>query len=252
MGEFDGSRVMVTSAASGIGAAAARAFVREGAQVMLADRDLERAARLAAELEREAGAGRAQAAAVDVADAAAVNDLVTRTVDLLGGLDVCFSNAGVFDGFARCTDTSDELWAQVLAVNLGGSFHCARAALPELVRSRGALVFTASVAGLGAQGGGTAYTVSKFGTVGLVNQLATEYAAEGVRVNAVAPGGVATGMTAPFLEQPEVSELIRQRTPLGRWGQPEEIAEAVLWLASPRASYVTGTVLRVDGGWRSM
>ena len=88
--------------------------------------------------------------------------------------------------------------------------------------------------------------------MGLVNQLATEYAAEGVRVNAVAPGGVATGMTAPFLEQPEVSELIRQRTPLGRWGQPEEIAEAVLWLASPRASYVTGTVLRVDGGWRSM
>jgi NAD(P)-dependent dehydrogenase (short-subunit alcohol dehydrogenase family) len=211
----------------------------------------------------DAGAGEAMAAdirtggheaaftAVDTTNKSSVEALVAAAVARHGKLDVVFANAGVFDGFAPFTDIDEALFDRVMAVNVKGYFFTCQAAFPELKKTGGNIVMTASIASLGANGGGAAYTASKHATVGLINQIGVEAAAHGVRVNGVAPGGVRTGMTAAYVEDPGVSAFIRQATPLGRWAEPDEIADAVLFLASNEARYITGTVLRVDGGMRS-
>lgn len=249
MADFTGKSVLVTGGGSGIGAAAARAFAAHGAAVMVADINAEAAQAVAAQL-RAAG-HTAAASAVDTTRKASVDALVTATVAAHGRLDVLFANAGIFDGFLPFADIDEALFDRVLAVNVKGYFLCVQAAFPELVKTAGNVVMTASVAGLGAGGGGAAYTASKYATIGLVNQIAVEAAPQGVRVNAVAPGGVKTGMTAAYADDPQVGAFIAQATPLARWAQPEEIADAVVFLASDAARYITGTVLRVDGGMRS-
>lgn len=249
MNRFDSKSVLVTGAGSGIGSAAALAFAREGARVVVADINEPGGLEVVSAIQDEGGT--ASFEPVDTADSASVNRMMENTLARCGQLDVLFSNAGVFDGFLPVTEISDDLWDRVIDVNLRGYFFCCRAALPALERSGGNIVMTASVAGLGAQGGGSAYTASKFGTVGLINQIAVEYAQRGVRVNGVAPGGIKTGMTGGLADDPEVNAMIRDWTPMARWGEPQEVADAVLFLASAQASYITGTVLRVDGGIRS-
>jgi NAD(P)-dependent dehydrogenase (short-subunit alcohol dehydrogenase family) len=249
MARFDGKSVLITGGASGIGAAAAHAFAAQGARVMVGDLNA-KGGEAVAESIRKAG-GSAAFTAVDTTARASVDALVGAAADAHGGLDVLFANAGVFDSFLPFTEIDETLFDRVMAVNVKGYFLCCQAAYPELLKTRGNIVMTASVAGLGAGGGGAAYTASKFAVVGLVNQIAVETAAHGVRVNAVAPGGVKTGMTAAYADDPQVGAFIAQSTPLARWAQPEEIADAVLFLASDEARYVTGTVLRVDGGMRS-
>ena len=161
------------------------------------------------------------------------------------------SNAGILDAFAPCSTTTDDVWSRVIAVNLSGCFYGARAALPHLAKTKGSIVMTASIAAIGGMAGGTAYTASKHGVAGLVNQIACECAAQGVRVNGVAPGSITTNIGRGLPVVDDVIKWAIAATPLGRFGEPEEIAMPILFLASNEASFITGTLLRVDGGWRS-
>jgi len=246
---FKDKSVMVTGGGSGIGRATSVAFAREGAHVLVSDVIEDRAIETVQIIENASGIGRAHR--IDVSDSSQVNAMLDRAASLFGKVDVYFSNAAVIDSGAPCAEISDELWHKTLAVNLSGYFFGARAALPHLALTKGNIVMTASVASLGGLAGGAAYTASKHGVAGLVHQLACEAAASGVRVNAVAPGGVRTNIFEVMDNLDEVEQMVKAVTPLGRFAEPEEIAEPVLFLASGAASFITGTILRVDGGWRS-
>lgn len=246
---FENKSVIVTGSGSGIGRATAIAFAREGAQVLVADIREDRALETRDVIENMGG--KAQAFRADVSKVGEINGMFDHAVAQFGKLDVFFSNAAVIDKGIPCGEISDQLWHEIIGVNLTGSFYGARAALPHLARTKGNIVMTASVASLGGMAGGAAYTASKYGVAGLVHQVACEAAAAGIRVNAVAPGGVRTNIFEGMDDLAQMEEMVRAVTPLGRFAEPEEIAEPVLFLASDAASFITGTVLRVDGGWRS-
>ena len=246
---LDGRRAVVTGGGSGIGRATAVRFSRAGASVVLWDRDLARVEAVAGELEAEGGA--ASALEVDVSDPASVSAAASRSVELLGGLDVLMNNAGILDDYAPILDTDEALWATIIGVNLTGPYLVTRALLPTLLEDGGgAIVNTASIAGMVAGGGGTAYTASKHGVVGLTKQLAFDYGPRGVRVNAICPGAVETGMTRQLFEEGDaaVMEAVRS-VPAGRHAQPEELAELALFLASDAASFCHGACFVADGGW---
>lgn len=197
--------------------------------------------------------GKAVFQRVDTSSWESVEGLVAAAVSAFGKLDVWVNNAGILEQM-KAVDLPLETWDKVINVNLRGYFYGCKAALPELLKTKGNIVMTASVAGLGSRAGGTAYTVSKFGTVGLIRQVAADYAAEGVRVNGVAPGAIETGMTRPLLEDEagkRMLDMMMLAVPMGRMGQPEEVADVMAFLASDDARYVTGAVLTVDGGWRA-
>lgn len=240
---------IVTGAASGIGAEVSRLFAREGARVLAADRNEAGAKNLAEELCRE---GLEVAPfAVDVTRWQEVDGMVAKAVALWGKLDVMVNNAGIIDDARACGDVEEDLWDRVLAVNLKGVFLGCKRSVQQFLSQKtpGAIVNTASIAGMGAMAGGTAYTASKHGVVGLTRQIACEYANDGIRVNAVCPGVVRTGMTQDYMEffQPIAAQMI----PMGRPAEPTDIAPAFLWLASEESRYVTGSLLVVDGGWRA-
>jgi NAD(P)-dependent dehydrogenase (short-subunit alcohol dehydrogenase family) len=249
MQRFEGKTVIVTGGGSGIGRATALAFAREGGRVVVADINAETAIETTQLI--QAAGGTSHAIPTDVANAESVRSLVDATIATYDSLDVYFSNAAIIDQGVSCRETSDDLWARVIGVNLAGCFYGSRSALPHLAKTKGNIVMTASVASLGGMAGGVSYTASKFGIAGLVNQLACEAAADGVRVNGVAPGGVLTNIFKGMQDIEAMEAMVRATTPLGRFARPEEIAEPVLFLASDAASYITGTILRVDGGWRS-
>ncbi|WP_199547584.1 SDR family NAD(P)-dependent oxidoreductase [Streptomyces sp. N35] len=244
MRRFEGHGVLVTGAARGIGAATARRITQEGGRVLLTDVD-ESAAEETARALREEGAD-AWALGCDVASRPSVEAAVAYAVERLGTLDVLVNNAASCGMDATLfEDESDDVWERDLDVTLSGAFRCARAALPHLAASgRGAIVSIGSVNGE-ASFGNHGYSAAKAGLASLTRTLADHAAPRGVRVNLVAPGTVRTAVWAGREQQ---LDAIRALYPLGRIGEPEDIAAAVAFLASRDASWITGTTLRVDGG----
>jgi NAD(P)-dependent dehydrogenase (short-subunit alcohol dehydrogenase family) len=253
MARLEGKRAIVTGAGSGIGRASAELFAREGASVLAVDRS-EAAVRETADRIAAAG-GRAIAVAADAGSQPDVEAFVARAVAEFGGLDVVYANAGISGGDVPLLEQSVELWQEILRVNLIGVFLAIRHAAPHMVaQGRGSIVCTASVAALRAHAGGNPYSASKAGVVSLAQTAANSLMGTGVRVNAILPGLIETGMTRPIFEYARsrgTASNLGQLNPLQRYGHPEEIAAMALFLASDDASYVNGQAIAVDGGLSS-
>jgi NAD(P)-dependent dehydrogenase (short-subunit alcohol dehydrogenase family) len=245
--ELRGKSVLVTGGASGIGFAAAQAFAREGARVALLDWNAQTLAEAVAAIGAEA-----IGIEVDVSNAAQVGAAHAQVIETFGGIDAAFNNAGVGPAFRPVEDVSEEDWDRVIGVNLKGVWLCVRAQVRHMKpRGSGSIVCTTSNVAFAGAPGAVAYVAAKHGIVGIVRTVALELAATGVRINAVAPGAVHTsiGKGRPPSVDPYPDALIRQGLPIGRWGQAEEVADAVLWLSSPRASLALGETLVIDGGF---
>jgi len=253
VGRLQGKRAIVTGAASGIGRAALLLFAREGARVLAVDRSPEGLE--AAVAAAGAAGGAAIALAADAGDEAAVERMVGRCVTEWGGLDVAFANAGISGGRVPLLEQTVEQWQEILRVNLIGPWLMIKHAAPVMIRGgRGSIVCTASVAGLRANAGGTPYSASKAGVISLVQTAANALTGTGVRVNAICPGLIETGMTRPIFEFARTrgtEDKIGQLNPTRRHGLPEEIAATAVFLASDDASYVNGQAIAVDGGLSS-
>jgi NAD(P)-dependent dehydrogenase (short-subunit alcohol dehydrogenase family) len=249
-----GKRTIVTGAASGIGRATALRFAAAGARVLAADVDAAGVAETVRMIDERGGGGGgvAKAAVVDVGAEAAVAALVGDAVAAFGGLDVMFANAGITGPLRPLDELDAEAFAKVLQVNLIGAFLCVKYAARHMrANGGGSIVCTASVAALRSGAGPLPYAASKAGVVSLVQNAAMDLAGTGVRVNAICPGLIETGMTRPVFEGARAAgkeHKIGQLNPTRRGGQPDEIANAALFLASDESSYFDGAALVVDGG----
>ena len=252
MNRLEGKTALVSGAASGIGRASAILFASQGAQVVVLDR--------AAEVEGTAATirskgGNAVALVRDSSEEANVIEAIDTAVREFGALDVCFANAGVSGGWVPLQDQTPDYWFEILKINLVGTFlavkHAARVMTP---RKQGSIICTASVAGLRSGAGGSPYSASKAGVISLVQTTAYQLTGSGVRINAICPGLIETGMTRSIFDQARsrgTDHKIGQLNPLRRAGAPTEIAQMALFLASDEASYVNGQAFAVDGGLSS-
>jgi NAD(P)-dependent dehydrogenase (short-subunit alcohol dehydrogenase family) len=244
---FQDKSVIVTGAGSGIGRAAALAFAAEGANVTVADID-DQHGRATVALLHELGA-QAEFVRVDVSRAADCAAMVEHAVNRYGRLDVAFNNAGINIGVAPIADVEDAQWERIVAINLTGVFLCMKHEIPAMKRSGGGtIVNTASVGGVIGTAGVTAYCATKHGVVGLTKSAALDHIKDGIRINAVCPGGTQTAMLAEWFKDPEVERTAKAATPIGRMADPAEIARAVLFLASEESSFMVGHALVADGG----
>lgn len=239
---------LVTGAGSGIGRAIALAFAREGARVVVSDLAPDGGAQTVA-LIQSAG-GQAAFEAADVGQPEQARHLVDRAVALFGQLDVACNNAGVAGLSAPTADYPLDAWAEVIKINLSGVFYGMKYQIPAMLAAGGgAIVNISSILGSVAFANAPAYTASKHGVVGLTRAAALEYSALGLRINSVGPAFIHTPMISRFEADARVREMLIAQHPIGRLGQPEEVAELVLWLASSRASFVTGAYYPVDGAY---
>jgi NAD(P)-dependent dehydrogenase (short-subunit alcohol dehydrogenase family) len=246
---FESKVALVTGGNSGIGQAIALAFAREGAKVVVAARRASEGNETVAMIE-ELG-GQAHFVQTDVSKAAQVKAMVAACISEYGGLDCAVNNAGI-EGtpMIPTADYEEEVWDQVVDINLKGVWLCMKYEIPEMLeRGQGAIVNMSSVAGLIGGRVGVAYYASKHGVIGATKAAALEYATRGLRINAVCPAVIETPMVArATFNNEELAEIFRAAHPVGRFGQPEEVASATLWLCSDGASFVTGHSLPVDGG----
>jgi NAD(P)-dependent dehydrogenase (short-subunit alcohol dehydrogenase family) len=252
---LEGKSALVTGGASGIGRATALAFAREGARVAVADILEEAAQSTVAEI--EAMGGQALAIACDVTDDDAVKAMIAATVDAYGSLDCAFNNAGIAPyqvnaGGQKIADVAPEAWRRLIDVNLTGVWLCLRHEVAQMRAqgSGGVIINTASILGLVGSATSSAYVAAKHGVVGLTKTAAADHAEDNIRVNAVCPGYIETQMTEETMRRR--GGRILARVPMARMGKAGEIAEAVVWLCSPKASFVTGVSWAVDGGYTAI
>ena len=247
-GRLDNKIALVTGAGSGIGRATALVFAREGATVVVSDIVVEGGQETVQQI--EAAGGEAIFVKADVSKAADVEALITQTVETYGRLDCAFNNAGIEGGVKPTIDCTEEEFDRTIAVNLTGVWLCMKYEIQQMLsQGGGAIVNTASAAGLVGFPGLPDYVASKHGVVGLTKTAALEYAKSGIRVNAVCPGVIQTPMVERGAQlSPGFDELAVSMEPVGRFGQPAEVGEAVVWLCSDAASFVTGIPMQVDGG----
>ena len=246
---FRGKVALVTGAGGGIGLATAKAFAEAGASVVLADRNAE-TIDAAAETLRAAGHD-AIGVCCDVTDVDQVKAMVDRAVTTYGRLDAAFNNAGVNTDSAAMLETSDDDFERVINVNLRGVWNCMKAELRQMMaQGSGAIVNCSSIGGMVGSKGRSAYSASKHAVIGLTRSAALDYASKGIRINAVCPGMINTPMAVAVTKNydPEIVKAMVAREPIGRFGEPEEIASAVVWLCSPSASFMVGHAMAVDGG----
>ena len=242
---LEGKVALVTGGAMGIGKTTAQIFAREGARVVVVDIVTE-GGEETVQLIKEAG-GDALFVKCDVTNSKDVEAMVIKAVDTYGRLDCAFNNAGIAIP-GTTVECSEEDWDRVLSVNLKGVWLCMKYEISRmLTQGGGVIVNTSSVGGLVGTPGIAAYTASKHGVVGLTRTAALEHVTAGIRVNAVCPGSVPTPMLDPVVNHPELKAMLESKHPMGRFATTEEIAEAVIWLCSDRASYVTGVAFPVDG-----
>lgn len=248
MSNYSGKVVVITGAGSGMGRAMVGEFVSRGAYVAALDINLARAVET---VEKLSAPDRAYPLQVDVSDAGSVESAVKAIIERWERIDLLCNNAGILDGHAPAHEVSLEEWNKVLAVNLTGPFLMARAVIPHMLsQGKGAIINTSSTSGFSAAGGGSAYTASKHGVIGLTRQMTFEYGARGIRVNAICPGATATPLALPEhnAASPDM-DLAISKVPARRWCQPEEIAKLAAFLGSDDADYVHGSAYVMDGGW---
>jgi NAD(P)-dependent dehydrogenase (short-subunit alcohol dehydrogenase family) len=249
MGRLEGKSVVITGAGSGIGRAASVLFSREGAKLIIVDRT--EGVKETAKLVSDAG-GTVEAVMADAGSEAEVKAFIDKAVAKYGRLDAIWANAGVSGGLVPLAEQTVEHWQEVLRINLIGPFLAIKHSMPHMIKQKsGSIVCTASVAGLKAGASGHPYGASKAGVISLVQTTAYSLSGTGVRINAVCPGLIETGMTKPIFDNAKsrgTQDKIGQLNPLKRAGQPHELAAMGLFLASDDASYVNGQAIPVDGG----
>jgi NAD(P)-dependent dehydrogenase (short-subunit alcohol dehydrogenase family) len=250
-GLVEGKVALITGAGSGIGRATALIFAREGARVIVNDVNADGGRETVDLIERQGGD--AAFVAADVSRGADVEQLVTRCVEQYGRLDCAYNNAGIGSAGVPLHEEDDDYWDRVIATNLKGVWLCMRAELRQMLgQGGGAIVNTASVAGLIGITGSASYVAAKHGVVGLTRVAALENAQKGIRVNCVCPGLIRTPLVAGGIARDPSGtreQMLLASEPIGRYADPSEVGEAVVWLCSDRASFVTGTALTVDGAW---
>ena len=239
---------LITGAAAGIGRATALKFASEGAKVVASDVNV-KGGEETVEIIKKAG-GEAIFVRSDVSQSSDVKALVAETVKAYGRLDCACNIAGILGSMGPFTDQTEEDFDRVIAVNLRGTFLCIQAELGQMLKNDGGtIVNVASIAGLVGSAGISPYVASKHAVTGLTKTAALEFAQQGIRVNAVCPGGIETDMVQSFLSEEFTEEMLDGMHPIGRIGQPEEVAELMVWLCSDRSSFMTGAIIPIDGGF---